>query len=74
MKMSEEIHSTNNIIDVISQYVTLKRSGSNYYGTCPFCGENSFSVSPNKKIYHCFSCGLGGSVTDFIYKMKNSIQ
>ena len=55
-------------MDVISDYVQLKRSGRNYFGRCPFHNEKtpSFSVSPDKQIYHCFGCGAGGNVINFI--------
>ena len=64
----DEIKVNNDIVDVISQYVTLKRSGRNYFGLCPFHKEKSpsFSVSPDKQIFHCFGCGVGGNVTDKI--------
>lgn len=69
----EEIRSSNDIVDVISQYVTLKRSGRNYFGLCPFHKEKSpsFSVSPDKQIYHCFGCGVGGNVFHFLSKIEN---
>ncbi len=69
----EEVRSRNDIVDVISQYVTLKRSGRNYFGLCPFHNEKSpsFSVSPDKQIFHCFGCGVGGNVFHFITKVEN---
>lgn len=69
----EEIISRNDIVDVISQYVTLKRSGRNFLGLCPFHKEKtpSFSVSPDKQIFHCFGCGVGGNVVHFISKIEN---
>ena len=69
----EEVRSSNDIVDVISQYVTLKRSGRNYFGLCPFHKEKSpsFSVSPDKQIYHCFGCGVGGNVFHFLSKIEN---
>lgn len=72
-ELLEEIRSRNDIIDVISQYVTLKRSGRNYFGLCPFHNEKSpsFSVSPDKQIFHCFGCGVGGNVFHFIQKIEN---
>ncbi len=68
-----EIRSHNDIVDVISQYVNLKRSGRNYLGLCPFHNEKSpsFSVSPDKQIFHCFGCGVGGDVLNFIKKIEN---
>ena len=69
-ELKEEIRSANDIVDVISQYVTLKRSGRNFFGLCPFHKEKSpsFSVSPDKQIFHCFGCGVGGNVFTFISK------
>ena len=63
----DELIARNPIEDVVSQYVNLKRSGSNLFGLCPFHGEKtpSFSVSPDKGIYYCFGCHKGGSVVNF---------
>ena len=68
----DEIRQTNDIVDVISQYVRLKRSGRNYFGLCPFHNEKSpsFSVSPEKQIFHCFGCGVGGNVFTFLSKIE----
>ena len=77
MRYSEEliddIKNSNDIVDIISQYVTLKRSGRNFFGVCPFHREKtpSFSVSPDKQIFHCFGCGAGGNVIHFISKIEN---
>ena len=67
-----EIRQSNDIVDVISQYVHLKRSGRNFFGLCPFHNEKSpsFSVSPDKQIFHCFGCGVGGNVITFISKIE----
>ena len=64
----EQIREANDIVDVVSDYVQLKRSGRNWFGRCPFHNEKtpSFSVSPDKQIYHCFGCGAGGNVINFI--------
>ena len=72
-ELIDEIRSSNDIVDVISQYVTLKRSGRNFFGLCPFHKEKSpsFSVSPDKQIFHCFGCGVGGNVIHFISKIEN---
>ncbi len=61
------------IVDVISKYVILKKSGGNYWGCCPFHNEKtpSFSVSPAKQIYKCFGCGEGGDVLSFLMKINN---
>ncbi|TAH63078.1 MAG: DNA primase, partial [Gottschalkiaceae bacterium] len=55
-------------VDIISQHIALKRTGSNFVGLCPFHNEKtpSFSVSPSKQMYHCFGCGAGGDVIAFI--------
>ncbi|MFA5525072.1 MAG: CHC2 zinc finger domain-containing protein, partial [Tissierellales bacterium] len=68
-----EIRESNDIVDVVSEHITLKRTGSNYVGLCPFHDEKtpSFSVSPNKQMYHCFGCGEGGDVISFIMKHTN---
>ena len=67
-----EIKESNDIVEIISQYVHLKRSGRNYFGLCPFHNEKSpsFSVSPDKQIFHCFGCGVGGNVITFISKIE----
>lgn len=72
-ELLEEIKSKNDIIDIISEYVTLKRSGRSFFGLCPFHKEKSpsFSVSPDKQIFHCFGCGVGGDVFRFISKIEN---
>lgn len=68
----EEVRQSNDIIEVISQYVHLKRKGRSYFGLCPFHNEKSpsFSVSPDKQIFHCFGCGVGGNVITFISKIE----
>ena len=67
-----EVRQANDIVDVISQYVHLKRSGRNYFGLCPFHNEKSpsFSVSPDKQIFHCFGCGVGGNVITFVSQIE----
>ena len=68
----EEVRQSNDIVDIISQYVHLKRSGRNFFGLCPFHNEKSpsFSVSPDKQIFHCFGCGVGGNVFTFLMKIE----
>ena len=68
----DEVRQTNDIVDIISQYVHLKRSGRNFFGLCPFHNEKSpsFSVSPDKQIFHCFGCGVGGNVFTFLTKIE----
>ena len=72
-ELIDEIRNSNDIVDVISQYVVLKRSGRNFMGLCPFHKEKSpsFSVSPDKQIFHCFGCGVGGNVIHFVSKIEN---
>ncbi len=67
-ELVNEIVSANDIVDIVSGYVKLKRSGSSYMGCCPFHREKtpSFHVSADKQLYHCFGCGAGGSVIQFI--------
>lgn len=69
----ERIKNENDIVDVISESVRLKRSGRNYMGLCPFHNEKSpsFSVSQDKQIYKCFSCNEAGNVITFVMKQKN---
>lgn len=77
MQISEEIlekvKEQNDIVDVISESVRLKRSGRNFSGLCPFHNEKSpsFSVSQDKQIYKCFGCGESGNVITFVMKNKN---
>jgi len=68
-----EVADKNDIRDVISQYVNLKKAGNSYVGLCPFHNEKtaSFSVSPQKGIFHCFGCGEGGNVIHFLMKIEN---
>ncbi len=63
-----KILSSTDIVDVVSDYVQLKKQGRNYFGLCPFHGENtpSFSVSSDKQIFHCFGCGAGGNAFTFL--------
>ena len=70
----QELSDRNDIVDVVSSYVRLtKKSGTNLFGLCPFHSEKtpSFSVSSDKQIYHCFGCGKGGSVINFIMEIEN---
>lgn len=67
-----EVKQSNDIVDVLSQYMHLKRSGRNFFGLCPFHNEKSpsFSVSPDKQIFHCFGCNVGGNVITFVSKIE----
>ena len=69
----DEVISRNDIVDVISGYVKLKKNGSSYTGLCPFHNEKSpsFSVSGQRQLYHCFGCGVGGNVITFIMEYEN---
>ncbi len=69
----QEVIDKSDIVEVVSEYVNLKRSGTNYLGLCPFHNEKtpSFSVSPQKGIFHCFGCGEGGTVITFLMKIEN---
>ncbi len=66
----EEVRMASDIVDVVSDYVALKQKGRNFFGLCPFHPEKtpSFSVNPEKQIFHCFGCGTGGNVFTFIMK------
>ncbi len=69
----EAIRSSNDIVDVISQYVSLKQSGKNFKGLCPFHKEQtpSFNVNPDNQFFYCFGCGAGGDVFSFIMQIEN---
>ena len=69
----EEVRQKTNIVDVIEPYVQLKKSGRNLFGLCPFHEERtpSFSVSEEKQIFHCFSCGRGGNVFKFLMEIES---
>ena len=68
-----EVVSRNDIVDVISGYIKLKKNGSSYVGLCPFHNEKSpsFSVSQSRQLYHCFGCGVGGNVITFVMEYEN---
>ena len=68
----DEVVARNDIADVVSSYVTLTRKGGNLFGLCPFHNEKtpSFSVAPDKQIYHCFGCKKGGGVINFIMEIE----
>lgn len=69
----DEIRSKADIVEIISEYVTLKRQGKNYVGLCPFHLEDtpSFSVSPDKQIFYCFGCQKGGNIVNFVMEQDN---
>ena len=68
----EKVKESNDIVDVIASYIPLKKKGGNYWARCPFHDEKtaSFSVSPSKQIYHCFGCGAGGNVLNFVMEYE----
>ena len=72
-ELLDEIAAKNDIVDVISSYVSLKKRGGTYFGLCPFHNEKtpSFSVTPSKQMFYCFGCGAGGSVYTFLQKQEN---
>ena len=69
----EEIKTNTDIVDLVSGYVQLRKRGKNYIGLCPFHTEKtpSFTVSPEKQIYHCFGCHAGGNAYKFLMEYKN---
>lgn len=69
----EEIKSKVDIVDLVSDYLSLKKTGQNWRGLCPFHTEKtpSFTVSPAKQIYHCFGCGSGGDIFSFLVNYEN---
>lgn len=71
-ELIEEVRSHFDLVEVVGRYVRLEKSGRNYFGLCPFHTEktSSFSVSPEKQIFHCFGCGTGGDLFTFIQKIE----
>ena len=69
----DRIYAAANIVDIIGEYVTLKRKGVNYQACCPFHNEKtpSFVVSPSKGVYKCFGCGKGGNAVTFLMEHEN---
>ncbi|WP_298271875.1 DNA primase [Geobacter sp.] len=67
-----EVRERASILDVVSDYVSLRKSGANYQGLCPFHGEKtpSFNVNPARGIFHCFGCGVGGNAITFVARME----
>src|SRR5690554_5523726 len=64
----DQIVASADIVDIVSEYVPLKKTGRNFQGLCPFHHEKtpSFVVSPEKQIFHCFGCGVGGNIFSFL--------
>lgn len=71
-QLLETVRDRNDLIAVVSDYLSLKKAGQNYVGLCPFHHEKtpSFTVSPVKQIFHCFGCGVGGNIFQFLMKME----
>lgn len=69
----EKVHDSSDLVNIVSEYLSLKKTGSNYIGLCPFHNEKtpSFTVSETKQLFHCFGCGEGGDVISFIMKIEN---
>ena len=69
----DEVRSSSDIVEIVSEYVHIKKGGRNYLGVCPFHNEKtpSFSVSPDKQIFYCFGCGAGGNTISFLMKIEN---
>jgi DNA primase len=69
-ELLDQIRDANDVVDVISEYVPLKKRGKNFVGLCPFHSEKqpSFTVTPDKQIFYCFGCGEGGNVISFLMK------
>jgi len=67
-----EVAERLSIVEVVSEYVQLRRAGANYTGLCPFHAEKtpSFNVNPAREIFHCFGCGAGGNAFSFIMKIE----
>lgn len=67
----DQVRDRNDVVEIVGQYVDLKRAGTNYKGLCPFHSERtpSFTVSPERQIFHCFGCNKGGNVFQFVMEM-----
>ena len=72
-RLIEDVLMANDVVDVVSSYIPLKKKGRNYFGLCPFHNEKtpSFSVSPEKQIFHCFGCRKGGNSIHFVQEIEN---
>ena len=68
----EELLERADIVDIVGRFVSLHKSGANFFGLCPFHPDQnpSMSVSPKKKIFRCFSCGASGNVINFVQRLK----
>ncbi len=72
-ELISEVCEANDMVDLVSEYTTLKRAGTRYMGLCPFHHEKSpsFSVNREKQLFHCFGCGVGGNMVQFVQKAEN---
>ena len=72
-ELIQEINNKANILDIVSNYVSLKKHGKNYFGICPFHDDHSPSMSVNeeRQMFKCFTCGVGGNVFTFVSKYEN---
>lgn len=68
----QQVQEKTDILDLIGQYVHLKKTGRNYFGLCPFHSEKSpsFAVHPEKRLFHCYGCGESGNVFTFLMKLE----
>ena len=71
-QLVETIRDRSDLVSIVSEYLTLKKAGQNFTGLCPFHAEKtpSFSVNPSKQFFHCFGCGVGGDVFQFVMKIE----
>ena len=69
----ERIRDATDIVDVVSEHVELEKKGRDFFGLCPFDEEwaPSFGVNPDRQIYHCFGCGAGGNVFEFLQRIED---
>jgi len=70
---TEKVREATDLVDLVSEYLTLKKKGKNFLGLCPFHQEKtpSFSVSPEKGVYHCFGCAKGGDIFNFVMDVEH---
>jgi DNA primase len=71
-QLVETIRDRSDLVSLVSEYLTLKKTGQNFTGLCPFHAEKtpSFSVNPSKQFFHCFGCGVGGDIFQFVMKIE----
>jgi DNA primase len=69
----EKVREACDVVEIVGEHVSLKKSGQNFKGLCPFHSERtpSFTVSQTKQVYHCFGCGAGGNVISFVMQVEN---